>query len=107
MTQQEEDILQGLITLKKSTYFDEKVACYLLNNSRDDFVCLFFYAENIKCFFLADLPPSLQTEVLEANLTRITAEESAMVSSGTVVSILKQKSFVPAPEDKKQFLRMA
>ena len=107
MSQQEEELLRGLITSKKSKYCDEKVSCYWLNNRRDNFVCLFFYADNIKCFFLEDLPSLLQTKVIESNLTRMTEEEFDIASSGTVVSILKQKSFVPAPADKNRFLRLA
>ena len=107
MTQEEAEILRELVASRKSKYCGENIACYLLNNRRDNFVCLFFYPGNVKCFFLEDLPSSLQTTVIESNLQKITAEEFGIASSGTVVGILKQKHFIPAPTDKKRFLHLA
>lgn len=68
---------------------------YFLNNRRDDSAVVFVTEEEIKCFFLNMLPETIQERIKESRLDCLSPEEFEMVSTGKIVSILKEKYFCP------------
>lgn len=79
---------------------------YLVNNMEDDCAFLIVSANDIKCFFLKDLPDALQAGVRCEKLNRLTQDElSAIETLGHKVSIMKKPYFVP--NDSATFKKLA
>lgn len=91
----EEKILHLLIDKRKFEYNDDTLTCCCMNNMQDNFVCLFIYENEIKCFFLADLPTELQELVTSNNYHRFTERELSGESAGRIVEIIKKPHFLP------------
>ena len=72
LSEQEYGILQQLVQNKKFDYSDDQTTCCCMNNRKDDLACLFIYENEIKCFFLKDLPEELQDEIISANYHKYT-----------------------------------
>ena len=64
-------------------FFFEKddVKYYLVNNMKDNCAYLIISAEDIKCFFLVDLPEALQVRIKTQNLHRFTGPMSRFSAS--------------------------
>lgn len=79
---------------------DNKFICRCFNNRQDDFVAIFVYENEIKCFFLQDLPTELQKIITDANLHRYTESELNGATEGEIVHILRKPYFLPKYPDK-------
>ena len=62
--------------------------------------CLFIYDNEIKCFFLRDLPEEVQQEIFEANYHKYTERELAGESDGVVIYCIRRPFFLPKFPDK-------
>lgn len=94
--------------INERLFYAEKdgVRYYLLNNMKDDCAYLIVSDEDIKCFFLADLPEALQARVKKQKLHMLSeAEIKALDTLGKKVSILKKQYFMP--DDSVTFNRLA
>lgn len=67
------------------------VQYYILNNKQDDGAVLIVRDDDIKCFFLGELPATLQEALRRADMLLLSAEEHDAKSRGDVVSVLKKK----------------
>lgn len=84
--------------INEKCFFAEKqgVKYYLLNNMADDCAFLIVSDDEIKCFFLSDMPQALQALIKAHNLHRLSNQECAAIDGlGRVVSILKKTYFMP------------
>ena len=75
LSDDEYNILKTLIRDRKFEYMDERVICRCMNNRQDDLACLFIYDNEIKCFFLKDLPDELQQEISAVNYQKYTEQD--------------------------------
>ncbi len=102
----ERETITGMINSKRYYQQDGQTKYYLLNNMQDDCAFLVVSEEDIKCFFLEDLPEALQARVKSENLHRFSETETAALSVlGRKVSILKKQYFMP--EDSNRFRTLA
>ncbi len=106
LSQEERLIITEMIN-KKSFYCEkEKGKYYFLNNMKDDGVFLIVTDEDIKCFFLQDLPLALQALLKSVDLQRLSERELKEKDSlGKQVYILKHPYFMP--KDAKYFKSLA
>ncbi len=91
----------------KSFYSEENgIKYYLLNNMKDDCAFIVVSDDDIKCFFLDDLPEALQARVRIERLHCFTEDEcKALESLGHKVFIMKKPYFMPS--DPVLFRRLA
>lgn len=66
-----------------------------MNNKQDDFVCLFIYENEIKCFFLNDLPDEIREQVVVKKMHMYTERELAGESDGRVINVLTKPFYRP------------
>ena len=95
LSEHEYIILRNLIRDRKFEYTDEQVICCCMNNRRDDLVCLFIYDNEIKCFFLKDLPEELQQQIVAVNYHKYTERELAGEVEGKIVYMIRKPFFIP------------
>ncbi|MDR2024590.1 MAG: hypothetical protein LBQ71_15395 [Hungatella sp.] len=95
LSESEREILIGIINEKCFNYSDDTVTCCCMNNRQNDFVCLFIYENEIKCFFLADLPEDIQEQIIAVSMHRFTDRELSGGHEGDVISVLNVKYFCP------------
>ncbi len=88
-------ILTELIENKSFDYTDDEVTCCCMNNKQDDFVCLFIYENEIKCFFLNDLPDEIREQVVVKKMHMYTERELAGESDGRVINVLTKPFYRP------------
>ena len=100
LTDDEYSILRTLIQNRKFDYMDEQVICCCMNNRQDDLACIFIYDNDIKCFFLKDLPVKLQQEISAVNYQKYTERELAGEAEGKIVYRLRKPFFIPTYPDK-------
>lgn len=100
LSEDEYSILRTLIKDRKFDYTDEQIICCCMNNRQDDLACLFIYDNEIKCFFLKDLPVELQQEISVANYQKYTERELAGEVEGRIVYIIRKPFFLPTYPDK-------
>lgn len=98
--EQECAIIRNLIDERKFKYTDERVICCCMNNRQDDLACLFVYTEEIKCFFLKDLPAELQQQITAVNYHKYTERELAGEAEGKIVYVIRKPFFRPDYPDK-------
>lgn len=80
----------------KAFYKEETAKYYLLNNMIDDCAFIIVTDDDIKCFFLEDLPMALQARVRNEGLHRFSENEcKALPTLGRKVYILKKPYFMP------------
>ena len=94
--------------INEKLFFTEQntIKYYLLNNMEDDCAYLIVSAEEIKCFFLGDLPEALQVRVRMEKLHKFSeAEYAALDTLGKTVHILKKQYFMP--NDSKVYRNLA
>lgn len=93
---EERHVITGMINEKRFFIEQNAVKYYLLNNMKDDCAYLIVSEEEIKCFFLADLPEALQALVRMQKLHQLSeAECAALDTLGKTVYILKKQYFMP------------
>lgn len=93
---EERQVITGMINEKQFLVDQAGVRYYLLNNMEDNCAYLIVSEEDIKCFFLADLPEALQARVKMQKLHRFSeAECAALDTLGKTVYILKKQHFMP------------
>ena len=95
ISESELSILSDLIENKCFDYTDDEVTCCCINNKQDDFVCLFIYEDEIKCFFLRDLPDKIREQVVAKKMHMYTERELAGESDGRVINVLTKPFFRP------------
>lgn len=100
LTESERDILFKLISVRKFDYNDENVICYCMNDRQGDLSCIFVYENEIKCFFLADLPESLQQMIMDINFHRFSERELSGEADGDIVYCIKKPYFMPKYPEK-------
>ena len=100
LSEDESKLLGHLIQNRIFDYTDEQITCCCMNNRQDDLACLFIYDNEIKCFFLRDLPEELQQEIFEANYHKYTERELAGESDGVVIYCIRRPFFLPKFPDK-------
>ena len=66
-----------------------------MNNGQDDFVCLFIYENEIKCFFLNDLPGEIREQVIGKKMHMYTERELAGESNGRIINVLTKPFYCP------------
>lgn len=95
ISEQEKELLFRIIESKRMEYADETVSCICMNNLKDNFVCIFVYDVEIKCWFLKDLPEDLKNTIIDANYHRYTESELAGDSDGEIVYYIRKPYFLP------------
>lgn len=100
LTEQEYSVLMSLVQKKIFEYNDERITCCCMNNRQDDLACLFIYEEEIKCFFLKDLPEELRQMIIAANYHKYTERELAGEAEGRIVHVIRKPFFLPTYSDK-------
>jgi hypothetical protein len=100
LSENERFILEKLIDGNCFSYRDDEVTCYCINNRMDDFVCLFIYENEIKCFYLKDFSDTIRQRIISEKMHRYTERELAGESNGKVVYSIKKPYFCPDYPDK-------
>ncbi len=95
LTQREFYLLEELIDKNRFDYADDEVTCCCMNNGQDDFVCIFIYENEIKCFYLNDLPEELRERVISKKMQIYTERELAGESDGKVITVLTKPYYRP------------
>lgn len=68
---------------------------YLFNNKKDDCVFICVNIEEIKCFYLKDLPEKMQERIRTEKLEKYDSEEMKCSPMGEIIYILKKPYFRP------------
>ena len=89
-------IISSLVDEKKFEYQDDVVSCCCANDRHGDLACVFVYKDDIKCFFLNELPHELQDKIVAARYHEFTQRELSGDADGKVVYVLKEPYFKPA-----------
>ena len=100
LSEDEYKILRHLIQERNFDYTDEQVICCCMNNRQDDLACLFIYDNEIKCFFLKDLPEELQQKITENGYHKYSERELAGESEGNIIYCIRKPFFLPKYPDK-------
>ncbi len=100
LSKYEQEILIDLIEKNCFEYTVDEVTCCCMNNKRDNFVCLFIYENEIKCFFLKDLPDDIRDRVVSKKMHVFTERELAGESTGHTVYALTKPFFRPDYPDR-------
>lgn len=95
LSEKERIILNKLIDNNAFDLPDGEVACCCMNNRQDDFVCLFIYEDDIKCFFLRDLPDEIRERIIEKKMHIYTERELAGESNGEIVTVFRKPFYRP------------
>lgn len=106
LLQEERAVITQMINTKSFFCEEKGTKYYLVNNMIDDCAYIIVSDDDIKCFFLCDLPEALQARVKIENLHRFTEEEFAAIETlGRKVFIMKKPHFMP--KDSTVFRRLA
>lgn len=73
----------------------EEIQYYLLNNLKDNCVILCVNMQEIKCFYLKDLPNEIQDIIKRNHLHKLSQDEIKYGVGGVIVNILKVPYFKP------------
>ncbi len=85
-----------ILIYQKSLYEEvEGDKYYLFNNKKDDCVFLCVSEEEIKCFYLKDLPEALQEKIRAEKLEKYDSDEMKCSPMGEIVYILKEPYLKP------------
>lgn len=95
LSNREYEILTGLLEKRCFDYSDAEVTCCCMNNKQDNFACLFIYENEIKCFFLQDLPDDIRNCIVDRKMHKYTERELAGESNGNIVYVLTKPFFCP------------
>ena len=103
---EEYGVIEKMISDNSFHFNSEGIECYLLNNLKDDAVFIFIYDDDIKCFYLKDLPQEIQKQILDKNLHKLSENEVKVLPTlGRFVSVFGEKCF--QPEDAALFNKLA
>ena len=92
----ERAVITAMINEKCFFRTENAAKYYLFNNGSDDCAFVVVTDDDIKCFFLTDLPVALQARVKTQKLNVLSESEcKAMPTLGKVVHILKKQYFMP------------
>ena len=92
----ERTVITAMINEKCFFRTENAAKYYLFNNGSDDCAFVVVTDDDIKCFFLTDLPVALQARVKTQKLNVLSESEcKAMPTLGKVVHILKKQYFMP------------
>ena len=106
LTGEERAVITQMINTRSFFREEGGTKYYLVNNMTDDCAYIIVSDDDIKCFFLSDLPEALQARVKIENLHRFTEEEiAALEGLGRKVYIMKKPHFMP--NDSAVFRRLA
>ena len=101
-------VITGMINEKQFFIEKDGVKYYLLNNKEDDCAYLIISDEDIKCFFLDDLPEALQAHVKMQRLHILSEVECVALNTlGKTVFIMKQPHFMPKDSNEYRILANA
>lgn len=100
LSEEERKILISLIAENRFDYTGDEVTCCCMNNKRDNFVCLFIHENEIKCFFLKDLPDDIRNCVVNKKMHVFTERELAGESVGHTAYVLTKPFFRPDYPDR-------
>ena len=93
---EEQASISAMVEARMTYREDADKKFYLLTNKKNDCAILIVSDEDIKCFFLTDLPEELERAVENARMHQLTeAELGKLEEYGKVVSILKKDHFMP------------
>ena len=95
LSEKESEILLRLADDHRFDYSDDELLCRCMNNRKDDFVCIFIYENEIKCFFLSDLPDEIREKIVGEKMHVFTERELSEDLSGQIVYVLKKPYFRP------------
>ena len=102
----ERNLITTMINTRSYYEETENGKYYLLNNMQDDCAIVIVSEDDIKCFFLADLPDALRARIKAENLHRFSEQESKILGLlGKKVFILKRQYFMPL--DSVQYKNLA
>lgn len=101
----ERDVITEMINTKAFYCERNDIKYYLVNNMDDDCAILIVSEDDIKCFFLEDLPVDLQARVKSENLQRLSENECIALELGHKVFIMKEPYFMP--NDSNTFRNLA
>lgn len=106
LLKEERAVITEMINAESFYIERDYVKYYLLNNRKDDCAFLIVSVNDIKCFFLRDLPVAVQALLKSHDLQRFSAEECKIVkNSGQTIQILKKPYYMP--DDAATFNRLA
>lgn len=94
-TKNEEEYLSYVLNNKQFEYTDDDVICWCSNNRTDNFVIVYIYETEIKCFFLKDLPASVEKQIIDNNFHRYSEQEMQECMVGDIISVMKVNQFIP------------
>ncbi len=100
LSESERSILAEMIENKNFDYTDDEAACCSMNNGQGSFVCLFICENEIKCFFLSDLPEDIREQLAAKKMNICSERELAGESDGEIVKILTKPYFRPNNPEK-------
>ena len=93
---EEREKITKMINSKSFYQESNESRIYLLNNMKDDCAFIIVYEDDIKCFFLEDLPDALQALVKTNNMHKLSENEVLSIDKlGKKVYILKIPYFMP------------
>lgn len=106
LLEEEFNTLMDMVNKQEFFYKNDSCKYYLLNNKKDDCVIIIVSEEDIKCFFLEDLPEELSNAIVDQNMQYLTDNECKNKNElGKMVYILKKQHFMP--NDSRLFRSMA
>lgn len=93
---QEEVLISDMIDAGSVFSASTEPICYISNNNCDDCYILLVYKDDIKCFFLKDLPDVLRKKIIDNGYDRFNEVElNARETLGKTVKVLGETFFVP------------
>ncbi len=92
----DKELIHELINRKEEVVQNASYTwAYFLNNRENDCAIVIVSSEEIKCFFLNDLPIDLQEEIKKQRLDYLSFDELALLEKGKKITLLKQDYFIP------------
>ena len=105
LTARDIEDLDKIISSKEYTLkYDDRTVVFL-NNKEDNCAIIYVDPDEIKCFFLENLPHEVQDKIRSNKLEFLTEEEYQSYPGGTVFTVLGQSFF--CPEDSVRYRRLA
>lgn len=100
LTDSEREILEELIESRSFDYNDKELTCSCMNDRQGDLACVFVYENEIKVFFLKDLPVDLQQKIIDVGYHKFSERELAGESDGDIIYCIRKPFFLPKYPEK-------
>ena len=100
LTDSEREILEELIESRSFDYNDKELTCSCMNDRQGDLACVFVYENEIKVFFLKDLPVDLQQKIIDIGYHKFSERELAGESDGDIIYCIRKPFFLPKYPEK-------